>query len=282
MNLKLLCNQRIINFHNTRYLGGDFVQQNSQSKKEYVKQKTIELYDSLPQDLEERKARTDIRDELISLNYTFFGYVASHTFINNTSVTYEDKLQSAILGFCECWWKYRWQGDSTHRGYRDDLSFAVFFKPRIGEMIERELNEVKYSIRRSLCMEVGKQIGKHWGKVTYDDLSDPRVNLPVDKMNSLKATFGTMYAADLSEHELYTPAPIERAGIESSCTDKYNSIEELLVQEMIRTESKITESKLKQMSDMYQIDIQLLRSRLPYAESILYDRLKQELDTMFE
>lgn len=254
--------------------------QNDISKKEYVKQKTIELYDSLPQDLELRMSRIDIRDQIIDLNYSFFGYVASHTFINNSSITYEDKLQSALLGFCECWWKFRWTGDSKHRGYRTDLSFAVFFKPRIGEMIERELNEVKYSIRRSLCMEVGKQIGKHWGKVTYDDLSDPRVNLPEDKMSSLKATFGTMYAADLSEHELYTPAPDEREDIGDKCTDKYNSIEELLVQEMIRTESKLTDSKLREMSDIYSLDFNLLKSKLRYAEAILYDRLKQEIDIM--
>ena len=59
----------------------------------------------------------------------------------------------------------------------------MFFRPRVSEMIERELNEVKYSIRRSLCMEAGAQLGKHWAKVTYDDLS--HVKLPVDKMNSL-------------------------------------------------------------------------------------------------
>lgn len=248
------------------------------SKKDLIKQRTIELYDSLPQDLEARKAQTAIRDEIIQLNYTFFGYVASHTFINNSSITYEDKLQSALLGFCECWWKYRWDGDAEHRGYRKDLSFAVFFKPRIGEMIERELNEVKYSIRRSLCMEVGKQLGKHWGKVTYEDLSDPRVNLPEEKMSSLKATFGTMYAADLADHELYVSAPEESTSILDKCTDKYDSIEELLVQEMIRTESRLTEKHLQEMSDIYQININLLRSKLEYAESILYTRLQQEID----
>lgn len=77
-------------------------------------------------------------------------------------------------------------------------------------MIERELNEVKYSIRRSLCMEVGQQLGKHWGQVRYEDLSDPRLHLPVDKMNSLKAMFGSLYIADLDEHEAYIPAAVYR------------------------------------------------------------------------
>ena len=114
-------------------------------KRDSVKQKTRELYLSLPDELTARKARLDIRDQSIELNYTFFGYVASHTYIENNSITYEDKFQSALAHFCEIWWKYLWVGDETHRGYRQDLSFAVFFKPRIGEMIERELNEVKYS-----------------------------------------------------------------------------------------------------------------------------------------
>lgn len=118
---------------------------------EWVKLRTLELYDYLPQtSLEERATYTDIRDEIVELNYTFFGYVASHTFINNSSISYEDKFQSALLHFCEMWHKYKYAAK-----YRTDLSFAVFFKLRIGECIERELNEVKYSLRRSLCMEVG-------------------------------------------------------------------------------------------------------------------------------
>ena len=52
-----------------------------------IKEKTLELYAQLPQDEEERKKRIDIRDQIIELNYAFFGYIASHTFINNSSVT---------------------------------------------------------------------------------------------------------------------------------------------------------------------------------------------------
>ena len=40
--------------------------------------------------------------------------------------------------------------------------------------------------------------------VKYDDLADPRVNLPPDKMSSLKAIFGTLYMADLETVELFT------------------------------------------------------------------------------
>lgn len=247
----------------------------AESKNEIIKRKTIELYDQLPQEKEDRMARTDIRDQVIDLNYTFFGYIASHTFINNSSVTYEDKLQSALMHFCECWYWFRWKGH-----YRTDLSFGVFFKPRIGEMIERELNEVKYSIRRSLCMEVGQQLGKHWGQVKYEDLLDPRLHLPVDKMNSLKAMFGSLYIADLDDHEAYIPAPTDRISEFEIRNDKYNTIEEFLMNEMVEKESKLTERELHDLANMLSIDYTILKEALPRAEKQLYKKLHDNLDLL--
>lgn len=223
--------------------------------------------------------QTDIRDEIIDINYPFFGYVAHSTFINNSSISYEDKLQSALMHFCECWWWYQWDGDETHKAYRKDISFSVFFKPRIGEMIERELNEVKYSIRRSLCMEVGSMIGKHWGQVKYDDLSDPRVKLPADKMNSLKAIFGTLYVADLADHEMFIEAdPITLLSPIENPSDNYNSITELLIHDMIILEDKLSDNELRHMSEMYQIPFKDLKYALPFAEKILYKRIQNSLD----
>lgn len=240
-----------------------------------IKEETIRLYQSLPQEKEIRIQRTDVRDRVIELNYSFFGYIASHTFINNTSVTYEDKLQSALLHFCECWWWYLWQGDETHKGYRCDLSFTVFFKLRVGEMIERELNEVKYSIRRSLCMEVGKQLGKHWGQVKYDDLMDPRLNLPADKMNSLKAIFGTLYIADLDTHEPFLSSEEGSfSKFDAELTDKYDTVEELLIREMIDRERKLTNNDIFEICDIYGLDDRTIRGKLKTAETILYSRLK--------
>ena len=184
---------------NNKEISYDTFIDSKESTNDRIKRQTLELYEQLPQDYDERIKRTDIRDKVVELNYTFFGYVASRTFINNSMATYEDKLQSCICGFLQIWWKFKYAAK-----YRTDLSFSVFFKPRLSEMIERELNEVKYSVRRTLCMEVGDQVGKHWAQVKYDDLSDPRVNLPPDKMSSLKAIFGTLYMADLETVELFT------------------------------------------------------------------------------
>ena len=207
---------------------------------EQIKQKTIELYDQLPMELEERKARHDIRDQILELNYAFFGYVASHKFVNNQYVSYEDKLNTAIYAWLTMWWKYRWTPK-----YRADLSFTVFFKPRITEVMERELDEVKYSFRRSLFMKVAKQLDKHWAKVTYEDLSNPVVKLTADEMNSLKAIFGSLYSADLETHEIYIEAA--KPDLFRNMSDNYDSIHDFLIHEMIENECKLDDKKLQAM-----------------------------------
>lgn len=246
------------------------------SKNDQIKRETLRLYEQLPQEREARIARKDIRDRIIEINYSFFGYVAKKTFINNSSVTYEDKVQSALCHFCECWWWYKWKGDQDHPGYRQDLSFTVFFGPRVGEMIERELNEVKYSIRRSLCMEAGKQLGKHWGQVKYEDLSS--VELEPDKMDSLKAIFGSMYWADLSTHAMFISSKEHIPSAIDQFSDKYNSIRDLLIHEMIDEERRLTDSDLVKMSDLYSIPYVELQKALPKAENTLYTVLKDHVE----
>ena len=82
----------------------------SMTEADYRKERTIELYSYLPQTtLEERYEYTDIRDAVVELNYTFFGYIAAHRFINNSSVSYEDKFQSALTHFCEIWHKFKFE-----------------------------------------------------------------------------------------------------------------------------------------------------------------------------
>ena len=240
------------------------------SKMEYVKQRTLELYDFLPQtSLEDRAQFTDVRDEIIELNYNFFGYVATHTFINNPSITYEDKLQSALLHFCESWTWYKFA-----KKYRTDLSFSVFYKPRIGEMIERELSEVKYSVRRSLMIKAAEQLHKHWGKVTYEDLS--KINLPPNEMESLKAMFGSMYWADLETHALFIEASNTYTDISELESDMYDTIEGLLIHEMVFSESKLSDAELLKMSKMFDIPYAKLKEARPAAETVLYAILKDK------
>lgn len=238
---------------------------------EWVKYRTLELYEFLPQtSLEERFEWTNLRDEIVRLNYKFFGYVASHTFINNSSISYEDKFQSACLHFCEMWHKYKFAAK-----YRTDLSFAVFFKPRVGECIERELNEVKYSLRRSLCMKAGEQLGKHWGQVKYDDLKD--VNLPPEDMQSLQAMFGSMYVADLETHALFIESTTDFSGEEKYYSENYNTIEEMLIHEMVSQEKKLDDKDLLELSVILDISYFELKNALPQAEETLHKMLEDEL-----
>lgn len=252
---------------------------------EYRKQRTIELYDYLPQlppkdkyseeeikaGLDARFKYTDIRDAVIDLNYTFFGYIATHTFINNSSISYEDKFQSALFHFCEIWHKYRFAPK-----YRSDLSFAVFFKLRVGECIERELNEVKYSLRRSLCMEVGEQLGKHWGQVTYDDLK--HVKLPPDKMQSIQAVFGSMYVADLDTHAMFIESTQEFTDESDLYTDKYDSLVDMLIHEMLEEERKLEDKDLLKLSMMLDVPFDKLKKLLPEAEEKLHKKLLERID----
>lgn len=242
---------------------------------EYRKLRTIELYDYLPQTtLEERRQYTDIRDAVIEMNYTFFGYIASHKFLNNSYISYEDKFQSACLHFCEMWEKYRfWNGK-----YRTDVAFGVFFKPRITECMERELDEVKYSLRRTLCMEVGNQIGKHWAKVTYEDLSDPRVTLDGEKMASLQAMFGSMYVADLETHAMFIEADDTPMDTSIFDNDEYDSLTDLLVHEMIERERKLTDKDVVAIADTMCVPAEKLYKLLEEAEAKLYKMLKDRVE----
>lgn len=239
----------------------------------YIKTRTLELYDSLPQELEARKAQLEIRDEIFDLNYPFLKYIASHKYINNPYITYEDKVQSACCAFLDEWWKFKYEAK-----YRSDLSFAVFFKLRLEERMERELNEVQYSLRRTLCKEVGDQLHKHWAQVKYDDLAN--VDLAPDKLESLKAIFGSMYQADIETQELFTPAvPTETSIVDEivNMDDKYDTIEELLMIEMINNESKLSDQYLADMSDMYSLDYNLLKRKLPTAEKLLYQKIQDKI-----
>lgn len=294
-----------------------------------IKARTLELYSKLPQLKMVRKmecARWDedshrwvfeyqpgsypeiraIRDEIIELNYKFFGYVASHKFVNNRYIDYEDKFQAVVANFCSCWWWYKWKGDYSHKGYRQDLAFSVFFKPRITEMLEREFDEVKYSVRRSLCIEVANQLvpPKHWAKVTIEDLNDPNVKLPLDKLNALKSIFGSLYVIDIDDHMDHIDGLFEWKGkFDDELDDEYDSWEELLIREMVKLERDLSDEDLERMSETYSvgqivaeqhpekynfseltdddfigIGYFTLKNALPAAKTQLYNELTHSLD----
>ena len=247
----------------------------NESKTEYIKRYTNILYDQLPQtSLEDRAKHLDIRDKIIELNYAFFGYVVSQKFLNNSYITYEDRLQACIARFCECWTWYKFE-----KKYRTDISFSVFYKPRLGEMLERDFNEVQYSLRRTLLIEVGDQLGKPWTKVTYEDLSDNRLHISASHMTSLMAIFGSLYPASQDDISPYLEAPDDIArdhGPIEDLTDEYNDLIGLLVREMVSKEKKLTSRDINKMAEIYGLDAKELKSKVPLAEQELYRILKSD------
>lgn len=297
-------------------------------KQDWIKARTLELYDMLPQTtLAERNKFTDIRDEIIQLNYSFFGYIAKNQYVTDPMATYEDKLQVALIAFCQMWSKYKFAPEYSedleyredtmympedyvfHEGtlyrcksedpvsgiwdpkvwvtvkrYRTDLSFSVFFKPRLSECVRRELNMVKYSLRREICMKAAAQLGKHWGQVTKEDI--PKVKLPPDEMAALVAIFCTQYdnpyGDDVSGASVIKTASAQAGETSSYWLDniyneEYDEIEDLIIHEMIEQESKLDDAYLLKMSQMYCIPFADLKKAQPIGEAKLKRKLEETL-----
>ena len=96
----------------------------------------------------------------------------------------------------------------------------------------REFDNVRWTLRRSLCMKAGEQLGKYWSEVTYEDVA--KVSLPPEQMESLRAIFCTMNNADINDISIYKPAStIVEDKIEELYNDEYDSVEELIIHEML-------------------------------------------------
>ena len=258
-------------------------------KAEWIKARTQELYDMLPQTtLEERNSYTEIRDEIIEINYAFFGYVAKNQYVTDPMATYEDKLQSALLNFCDMWAKYKFCPECTEspdgkkiKRYRTDLSFAVFFKPRLSECIRRELNTIKYSLRRTICMKAAAQLGKPWGQLTKEDIA--KVHLPQEEMQILEAIFSTQYDTPFEDTTTAKSKPtqpdfIATRGIDDIYTEDYDSLEDLIMHEMIEEQSKLDDAYLLKMSQMYGIPFADLEKARPLGEEKLRILLEEAID----
>lgn len=248
---------------------------NALKPEDWIKQRTLELYSYLPQTtLKERDSYHDIRDEIIAINDEFFWFIARSKYINNQTLSIEDKYQSAICNFMSnCLWAKYMFTPAEGKKYRTDLAFTSFFKPRITECMERELDNVKWTLRRSLCMKVGNQIGKYWSEVTYEDI--PKAKLTPQEREAISSIFCTSSNLDVNDISIYKPAStIVEDRIEDLYNDEYDSTEDLLVHEMLERESKLEDSFLLKMSEMYGIPYDELVAARPAAE----EKLRQQLE----
>ena len=245
-------------------------------KQDWIKARTQELYDMLPQTtLKERESYTEIRDEIIELNYSFFGYIAKNQYVTDPLATYEDKLQSALTNFCQMWAKYKFAPE-----YRTDLTFAVFFKPRLSECIRRELNTIKYSLRRTICMKAGEQLGKPWTQVTKEDI--PKVTLSPQEMRTLEAIFNTQYDTGYDDNASATKSDVVGFAaiydIDTIYTEQYDNLEDLIIHEMIEQECKLDDAYLLKMAQMYDIPYTDLVKARPIGEEKLRRKLEESID----
>ncbi len=258
-------------------------------KNEYVKNRTIELYDKLPMtSLEDRKACTEIRDEIIELNYSYFVFLAKKLYVDNPSVTFEDKLQTIIYWFCVLWPEWRFPKINKYGQYKDykNLSFAVFFKPRLFELSRRELNVIKYSLRRSLCSKAATMLHKDkWADVTREDIA--KLDLPQNELDILEKIFNSRYTKDIDKPETGTVVKTTQLAVdtvEELYTEKYDSVVDLIVHEIIEQESKLSDSHLLKMSNMYTIPYDELLKARPIGEAKLKQKLEDaiNLQNVFE
>lgn len=246
---------------------------------EWVKQRTLELYSYLPQtSFEDRAKYTDIRDEIIELNYNFFRFIAKHKYIYNQSITEQDKFQSAVLHFCEIWYKYKFKGEVNSKGkrYRDDIAFSSFFVGRITECMERELNNIKYSTRRTLCIKAGEELGKKWTEITYDDINKLQ-GWSTNDIHALQAVFSSTSNQDFEVTSIFKPSKIEIDTVDNLYYDDYDSLEDLIIHEMIETESKLDDKYLFKLSEMLTIPYHELVKARPVAEAKLKKRLEDAI-----
>lgn len=265
------------------------VEYDSYDKNETIKNRTIELYDKLPMtSLEDRKACTDIRDEIIELNYPYFVYLAKKLYVDNPSITFEDKLQTILSNFCILWPEWRFPKINKYGQYRDykNLSFGVFFKPRLFELSRRELNVIKYSLRRSLCSKAASMLNKSkWSDVTKEDIA--KLDLPQNEIDILERIFNNRYTKDIDKPETggtikTTQLTIDT--VEDLYTENYDSAVDLIVHEMIEQESKLSDSHLLKMANLYTIPYDELLKARPLGEAKLKQKLEDaiNLQSVFE
>lgn len=237
---------------------------------EEIKNRTNFLYDSLPLEEEARKSRVDIRNEVIQLNYEFFKFVASRSHPIGNHFDFEDKLNSGIIYFCNVWHQYRWEGHT-----RMDLCFSTYFYPRVYKGLYQDLSDVKYTPKRNLARKIAKQLGKSWTDVHKDDLSNPNLHLsPIDRKYA-ETLFEIPNVKSLEEVTIFISNGTNEISIADQLTDEYDSIEELLIHEMICNEKKLSNGALQKLSDMFCLSFEDLLAARPVAEEMLLERLKE-------
>ena len=250
---------------------------------EYIKKRTLELYNMLPQNKDDRIQCLDIRDKIIELNYNFFIYLANSTYVKSDIVESEDKLQTCLYHFCKLWWLYLWDGtgDSSRNHFRTDISFTTFFKPRISCAIRNDLTDISYTTRRTALLKIGKELGKKWTEVTLEDLSKVS-NIGTIDMQIARMVLDPNCRSSFEYESLFIGDSFSTTTPEIPNDEYYDSIEEMLIHETIEKEDKLTSKELKYLAEILNLDYKELKDAYPKALETLTERLKQSIQDQYD
>lgn len=234
--------------------------------------RTLELYSQLdPTDPELRSARIDIRDEIFNLNYQFFHHVTHHTHLDNNRYGYEDKFQEVCAQFLEIWWWYQYPPR-----FKTPVAWSTYFRIRLKERTERELNELSYSMYRSTMIECQKLLDlETWTQVKPEMLQQIQGHSDLVHRAMRMFNRNQYYAI---EDVMHLAADNTRYSDISTYCDAPDSVCDILISEMLNRESPLTDSEIEDISDIYTISFYDLSRELDNARVKLFLKLKDAVN----
>ena len=131
-------------------------------------------------------------------------------------------------------------------------------------------------------MKAAKQLGKKWTEITKEDIQ--YVQLDQQDMHVLETIFNTRNNASYDDGDGDVKLKnvqhgfIASYGIDNIYTENYDSLEDLIVHEMIEAESKLEDADLLKMSELYGIPFCDLQKARPLGEEKLKIMLEEYID----
>ena len=138
----------------------------------------------------------------------------------------------------------------------------------------QDLSDIKYTPKRNLTRKIAEQVGKPWTEVRKEDLSNPNLKLSPANRKYAETLFEIPNMKSLEDVSIFISNGTNEISIADQISDEYDSIEDLLVKEMVYNEKKLTDGYLKKLSEMLCIDYDQLLMARPIAEEMLLQKLR--------
>ena len=176
---------------------------------------------------------------------------------------------------------YKWDGTGGNgRYYRNDLSFATFFKPRLSSLIRNDLQEISYTTRRTTLIKIGNLLNKKWTEVVLEDLEKVEIS-PID-MNIARMVLDPNCRINFDYEMTFYSQEMQDSSYTMSNSDEYDSIEEMLIHETIEKGDKLTSKELRHLAEILELNYKELIEIYPKTLDILTQRLKDSIKEHYE